>query len=314
MRILCLTISLVVIAVFCTVAEELRSSLIAKATATIGAEGAEEAVVVPSAEPTEASASNEAVPNTGSAKENVEIAVSARVNHSATSTRGDQTYTGLIDVELIFTGGVAADAYRFNIISLTGEGNPNEPLESTGRIRQTYIRDERVGLHLINHSERDTFTDELVHPDNGFRFTVTFLPMEGMEKISRLSGMLEVHVLTQVIVIDNVMSLINSEIKHPELDTRGNFSLIKHESADPSFYQLNGLGQDLEPISIRLLKPNGEYLYPDGIVWFKGDDNVEYLEIAGFHGESLEGRQLEFTLAYDTFELPFELINISIEP
>jgi hypothetical protein len=269
----------------------------------------EEAILEPTVEAMEASSSR------GSATENVQIEASAAVNHSAILSRDDQTYTGLIDVDLIFTGGLAADAYRIKLIRLTSEGNPNELLERTGwRLHPgNIINDERTDLLLINHKARDFGTDELVHPDNGFRLSFTFMPVEGLDRISRLSGLLEVQVPTQVIVINEVQSLINSKIKHPELDALGNFILIKNEGADYLYYKLVGTGHGLEPISIRLLKPNGEYLYPDGIVWLKGD-KVEELQIGGFHGESLEGTQLEFTLAYDTFELPFELINLRIEP
>jgi hypothetical protein len=296
-------------AMACTPVEEPTSSIIEKATPTIDAVKPKEAILQPSVEITEAS------PSKGSATENVEIEASAAVNHSSTLSRGDQTYTDLIDVDLTFTGGVAADAYRVKLISLMGEGNPDEPLERVGRRihRGNIINDERTDLLLINHDERDSGTDELFHPDNGFHFSITFMPVEGLERISRLSGKLEVQVPTQVIVFDKVQSLINSKIKHPELDVLGDFILIKNESVDPPFYQLTGVGHDLEPISIRLIKPNGEYLYPDGIVWLKGD-KAEELQIAGFHSERLEGTQLEFTLAYDTFELPFELINLKIEP
>jgi len=86
------------------------------------------------------------------------------------------------------------------------------------------INDERTNLLFINHHKRDSDTDELVHPHNGFRFSVTSMPAEGLERISRLSGILEVQVPTQVIVIDGVQSLINSQIKHPELDVLDGFS------------------------------------------------------------------------------------------
>jgi uncharacterized delta-60 repeat protein len=236
----------------------------------------------------------------------VDIAVKAKEGTGA-GTVGGKSYANPIEVELTFTGGAAASAYRFGKTSLTmalgEEGKPLLPISLTDDFAR------------INHSAQDIFTKQPVHPADGFRTKLTFFrPEVGIARLTRLSGSVTVQT-PRTLTIDSIGTLLAGrkkvQVSHPALDALGTFSLSRE--GEWLSVVAEGTKHSLEGLTSSLRDAAGKPADSSATSSFGSGDRITRQDSFPVDTDDLANFSLEILVPRETIPLTFDLNDTPLE-
>jgi hypothetical protein len=249
-------------------------------------------------------------------------AESVRVTSSATAhiaqsggvARG-RSYSNPLEVTVEFTGGLAAEALKWGHVKITrATVDGNEPLELL-RIGDSFDDPEQTFLP-IDRSAKDFFTQQLEHPPDGFRLTITyFKPAKAVTRLERLAGKLTLQIIDpeQVITMESVGSRLSGpgviQLRHPKLDDIGQFSLTIPE-ANRARLVVKGL--HMPDFDVRLVDALGRVAKASQTTTSIGDETTRAFDYA-IDRRSLEHARLEILFGYKSFEAPFSFKDIAVQ-
>ncbi len=222
---------------------------------------------------------------------------------------GGRAYSNPIEVVLTFTDGAAAEAYRYGQVQITTARD-----DKGGDLEIIDISDRLPEFEVINHTAVDFHTNELEHPEDGFSVELRFFPVNGVTEIATLEGTVTLQTVNcdKVIRIENLDSMIgisHIQIDDPLLEAMGDFSMGFND-----YVTLSVSGQEVpDDLEVRIIDAQGNIWYRQSYSSSGSGKNKSKEWGFAIPDKDLPGAWLEIVPAYNSLEIPFELLEITID-
>ena len=239
------------------------------------------------------------------------VRVTARANVESTSgIIGDRTFENYIQVLIDFTGGTAANPFRYGNIKVTSATSNLGSLEIIDLGSE--IAESKSNFKLI-----DFLNFILERITNGIRLELKFFNENNPTTIQKLQGSIDFQTIdsNKMVIVNNLSGTSPITVNDPKLENLGSFSIVKYTNSFTPEYQLDvvGEGDNVPDFSARLIEGNGNIINLDG--FGTATINGIFSRSVSFTvtDESLRNARIEIILGFNTITVPFNLTNIPIQ-
>ncbi len=270
------------------------------------------------------------------AKTAIQVSAKGSIAKGWVASRGDKTYSDLIEVLLEVRGGAASTARKVGQVEISSLlsplGNTMEILDVTSPGEHTDLRE-----HVASVSS---------DPPDGFRIELELVNPGGLQRIAELKG----SVLVQKPVVDKTISIVDIatvientkkeanpassqasavQLQHDQLDAYGVVSLVRYAYDPDHFFVVvtsqSNQAQRSEGTSFRVSSSNDEegrvdvsLVMADGSVsgpvsTSRSRTGRTISQTYGFPAITPPGAALELALEYESKRLPFTLVDVTLE-